>query len=342
MKKIALYILVLVLAVAAWLGWQVFGPTVNAPEGQYLYIKTGADYNQVMSQLQEEKIIKGTRVFEFLADRVHYSEHVKAGRYYIKDGMSIYNLLHMLKGGRQTPVKLVINKLRTKEDLAQKIGLHFECDSLQVIQFLNSNDSLQSFQLDSHTVMTAVIPNTYLLNWNGSFKKLFTRLHSEHKKFWNETRLQKAADKNMRPSQVYSMASIVEEETNKKSDKGLIASVYINRIKQGMKLDADPTVKYAMRNFGLKRILFGHLQYPSVYNTYQQKGLPPGPICTPSIETIDAVLNAPETNYIFFVAKPDFNGYSNFAATYDEHLLYAKQYRDALDELIRNKAAAKQ
>jgi UPF0755 protein len=133
------------------------------------------------------------------------------------------------------------------------------------------------------------------------------------------------------------MASIVEEETNKADDKGRIASVYMNRIKKGMKLEADPTVKYAMRNFGLKRILHGHLAYPSPYNTYQQTGLPPGPICTPSINTIDAVLDAPETNYIFFVAKPDFKGYSNFAATYPEHLVYAKMYQKALDSLIMRK-----
>jgi UPF0755 protein len=341
MKKVALFILLLILAIGVWLGWQVFGPTVNAPKGQYLYIKTGTDYNQVLSQLQQQNIIRGTRVFQLLADGAQYPKQVKAGRYLINDGMSMYNLVRMLKGGRQSPVKLVINKLRTKEDFAQKIGQQFECDSLQVVQFLNSNDSLLSFKLDSHTVMTAVIPNTYLLNWNGSFKKIFTRLYDEHEKFWNDTRLKKAAAKNMRPAEVYSMASIVEEETNKKSDKGLIASVYINRIQRGIKLEADPTVKYAMRNFGLKRILYGHLQYPSVYNTYQQMGLPPGPICTPSIETIDAVLDAPSTNYIFFVAKPDFKGYSNFAATYSEHLVYAKQYQDALDELTLNKTAEK-
>ncbi|WP_462219274.1 endolytic transglycosylase MltG, partial [Ferruginibacter sp.] len=144
---------------------------------------------------------------------------------------------------------------------------------------------------------------------------------------------------NMTPKQVYTMASIVEEETNKEEDKGKIASVYINRIETGMKLEADPTVKFAMKDFGLKRILHKHLEYPSPYNTYRQTGLPPGPICTPSSKTIDAVLNAPQTNYIFFVAKPDFNGYSNFATTYSEHLVFAKAYQNALDSLIKAKAA---
>jgi len=341
MKKIGITIFFALLAVGAFLAWKVFGPTIRTPEGKYFYIRTGSDYKTVTTSLKENNIISDTKLFEILAKRADYPQNVKAGRYEINKGMSLYKLVRRLKSGQQSPVKLVINKLRTKEDLARKIGLQFECDSLEVIQFLSSNDAVQAFQLDSHTVMTTVIPNTYLFQWNGTFKKLFSRLHDEHNKFWNETRLKKAGAKNMSPEQVYTMASIVEEETNKLGDKELIASVYINRIEKGMKLEADPTVKYAMRNFGLKRILFGHLRYPSVYNTYQNSGLPPGPICTPSIETIDAVLDAPETNYIFFVAKPDFKGYSNFAVTYAEHLVYAKQYRDALDELIRQKAAAK-
>ncbi len=141
----------------------------------------------------------------------------------------------------------------------------------------------------------------------------------------------------MTPVQVYTMASIVEEETNMPEDKGLVASVYMNRINKGMRLEADPTVKYAMRDFGLKRILHGHLAYPSDYNTYQHTGLPPGPICTPSTNTIDAVLNAPSTSYLFFVAKPDFRGYSNFASSYPEHLIFAKAYQHALDSLILSK-----
>ena len=147
----------------------------------------------------------------------------------------------------------------------------------------------------------------------------------------------KAKALNLTPEQVYTMASIVEEETNAAEDKGKIASVYMNRMETGMKLQADPTVKFAMKDFDLKRIMQKHLTYPSPFNTYQNPGLPPGPICTPSIKTIDAVLNAPQTNYIYFVAKPDFNGYSNFASSYDEHMVFAKAYQQALDSLIRAK-----
>jgi UPF0755 protein len=317
--------------------WEIFGPTISAPQDKYLYIKTGATYDDVKKQLSDKKILSSTFFFDLLAKQLKYSSNVKSGRYEIRNNINMLSLIRKLKAGNQSPVKLIINKLRTKEDLAEKIGANFECDSTEVIDFITNNDSLKVYNLDTNTVMTAIIPNTYLLQWNGTFKKLFQRLRSEQEKFWTDERKQKAAAENLTPAQVYTMASIVEEETNKEADKGPIASVYLNRIDKGMRLEADPTVKYAMRNFALKRILHGHLTYASDYNTYQYTGLPPGPICTPSIKTIDAVLNAPTTNYIFFVAKPDFSGYSNFANSYAEHLVFAKAYQHALDSLMLSK-----
>ncbi len=337
MKKIIGIIALILIITGAYVAWNLFGATVEAPAEKYFFIKTGASYEDVKKQLLDNKILSGTFFFNKVAKQTHYDQNVKAGRYEIQDGSSVIKLVRMLKSGAQSPVKLVINKLRTKEDLAQKIGYNFECDSAEVIRFLTSNDSLKSYKLDTNTVMTAVIPNTYLFQWNSSFKKLFTRLMDEEEKFWTPERRAKAAAKGLSTQQVYTMASIVEEETNKPEDKLLIASTYINRINKGMKLEADPTVKYAMRAFGLKRILNGHLKYESSYNTYQHTGLPPGPICTPSAKTIDAVLDAPQTNYIFFVAKPDFKGYSNFAETYAQHMIYAKAYQKALDSLILSK-----
>ncbi len=337
MKKILLFLILIIVLLGGYAAWQIFGPTVKAPADKYFYIKTGAVYKDVLQSLKDNKIIGSTFFFDKLSQQADYDKKVRAGRYEIKDGMSVYNLIKMLKAGRQSPVKLVINKFRTKEDLAKKMGDLFECTETEALQFLYSNDSLKKFNLDTNTAMTAVIPNTYLLNWNNSFGKLFTRLKSEEEKFWNSERKAKAAAKNMSPQQVYTMASIVEEETNKLKDKGLIASVYINRIKKGMKLEADPTVKYAMRDFGLKRILHGHLKYPSPYNTYQNTGLPPGPICTPGIETLDAVLDAPETDYIFFVAKPGLDGYSNFASSYEQHLKFAKEYQSWLTDFLKKK-----
>jgi UPF0755 protein len=186
--------------------------------------------------------------------------------------------------------------------------------------------------------MTLVIPNTYTMFWNTKTSRILQRLKTEKENFWEKNnRLKKASDLGFTPEQVYTIASIVEEETNKQDEKGNVASVYINRYEKGMRLGADPTVKFALQDFGLKRIYQKHLQVQSPYNTYRVSGLPPGPICSPSSKTIDAVLNAPETDYLFFVAKSDFSGYHTFSTSYAEHLLHAKEYQKALDELMLHK-----
>ena len=338
MKKIFLPLFFIVLLTAIYIAWNVFGPTVAAPANRYFYIKTGADYAEVKRDLLEQKIISGNFFFDRIARQVKYNQRVRPGRYEIKAG-SLLNLVRMLKSGNQSAVRLVINKLRTKEDLAGKIGKNFEVDSSQVIKFITNNDSLLRYNLDTNTVITIIIPNSYLFWWNSSLKNILDRLADQKQKFWKGARSEKAAALHLTNEQVYTIASIVEEETNKQDDKGKVASTYINRLQKGMKLEADPTVKYAMRNFGLKRILYGHLRYESPYNTYRQPGLPPGPIGTASINTIDAVLNAPKTGYLFFVAKPDLKGYSNFAATYPEHLVFARAYQQALDSFTLNKTA---
>ena len=338
MKKILLISLVCVLLVSLFIGWNVVGPSVSAPEEKYFYIKTGDTYNDVRENLKQKNILSSSFFFNIIARQIKYDKNVKPGRYIIKNRSNLLSLIRMLKSGSQAEVRLVLNKLRTKEEFASKIAENFEADSLEAIRFLLSNDSLAPYHLDTNTVMTIIIPNSYLFWWNGSFNKIFSRLKKQHDYFWEGKRIEKAKALGFTPEQVYTIASIVEEETNKQTDKGKIASVYINRIRKGMKLEADPTVKYAMRDFGLKRILHGHLSYQSPYNTYQQTGLPPGPICTPSINTIDAVLDAPSTDYIFFVAKPDFKGYSNFASNYKEHMQFARAYQKALDSLIISKS----
>lgn len=337
MKKILLFIFFALLIMGAYAAWQVFGPTITPAKDGYLYIKTGTTYPALKNQLNEEGIINSEFFFDKIAAQAHLKEQVKPGRYKIKNGSSLINFVKMLKRGTQDPVNLVITKLRTKENLARLIGNKFEADSAAIIKFLLNKDSLAPFNVDTNTVMTLVMPNSYQIYWTQTLPEILERLQNEADKFWTAERKTKAAGLNLSKEQVYTMASIIEEETNKTTDKSLIASVYLNRMAKGMRLEADPTVKYAMRDFALTRILHGHLKYPSPYNTYQNTGLPPGPICTATAETIDAVLAAPKTNYLFFVAKPDFKGYSNFAATYPEHLKFAKAYQLALDSLIIRK-----
>ncbi len=332
-KKIIYGIVLIALLIGGYAAWQIFGPTVSAPEKKYFYIKTGTTYSDVRQSLIDEKIIRNTTFFDLVSKQLKYPRLVKAGRYQVKNGSSIYSLLRMLRSGNQTPVNLVINKLRLPEDLAQKIAGNFECDSASVMEVLNDAETLKKYNVNSNTLMTIVVPNTYSLMWNTAPKKIIDKLYTEKEKFWNTERLAKAKAINLTPTQVYSLASIVEEETNKEADKGFIASTYLNRIKTGMRLQADPTVKFAMKNFGLKRILLKHLAYESPFNTYLNAGVPPGPICTPSTKTIDAVLNAPQTNYIYFVAKPDWSGLSNFTNTYTQHMVNAKKYQHFLDSV---------
>jgi UPF0755 protein len=340
-KKIIGYTFITILIILCFFAWRVFGSNTNFEEDKKAaFIKTGSSFPEVVNELDKNGIVTSTGMFGLLSKILDYTQNVKPGKYVFKKGISLYTIIRTLKSAKQTPLNLVINKLRTKEDLAVKIAANFECDSFSIIHFLNSNDSLAAFNLDTNTVMTAVVPNTYSLLWNTSFPKIFRRLYSEQQKFWSEERKKKAAAAGLSPQQVYTLASIVEEETNKQEDKGKIASVYINRINKGMRLGADPTVKFALKDFGLKRIYEKHLKVQSPYNTYLNSGLPPGPICTPSAKTIDAVLDAPATSYLYFVAKPDLNGYSNFASTYEEHLRYAKAYQQALDTLMMKKTGA--
>ena len=335
MKKLFLG-LIIVLLLAAEAAYLIFGPGTSFPGPKYdLYIHTGTTYEALMNGIRQKGAIKHPAVFDWLARRSGYPAKIKAGKYEIRPDMSLFRLLKMLRSGRQSPVNLVITKLRTKEDLAGLIGKKLECDSATFLSYLNNEDTLLHYGLDSNTVMTAILPNTYTYFWNTNPSRIFRKMEAANRAYWTDARKQQAEAHKLNPVTAYILASIVEEETTKKEDKPQIASVYLNRLATGMKLAADPTVKFALRNFELKRVYTKYLNIESPYNTYRNSGLPPGPICTPSMESLDAVLHAPDTKYLYFVAKPDFSGYSNFAETYQEHLQNARLYQRSLDEQMR-------
>ncbi|MES2883061.1 MAG: endolytic transglycosylase MltG, partial [Bacteroidota bacterium] len=260
----------------------------------------------------------------------------KPGKYEIEKGTSILSLLRRLRNGKQTPVNLVITKLRTKEDFAKLTGNKFEFDSTDMITFLANADSLKEFDVDTANAMSIVLPDTYTYFWNTTPQTVLQKLFNASKKFWTEERIKKAASQNLSPTQAHTLASIIEEETTNHAEKDTIASVYLNRLKIGMPLQADPTLKFAVRNFALKRIAGDILNVQSPYNTYRVKGLPPGPISTPSKITIDKVLNAATTNFLYFVAKPRLGGHL-FSATYEEHLSKRDDYL-AADKKRRDSA----
>lgn len=342
LKKFVLGIFVLVVLAAAFIGWRFFLPNTDFPEKQrYLYIRTHhAVYAEVLQTIKDSQFLRNPGSFDFLARRMDLPEKLKPGRYEIRKDMSISAIVRMLRNGRQSPVNLVITKLRTKEDLAALVGRKFECDSASVMDYLNNTDTVAAHGFDTNTVMATLYPNTYTYFWNSTPSIIFKKLFAEYKKVWTPEREQKAEKLGLPPTGVYTLASIVEEETNAQEEKGAIASVYFNRYKKGMRLQADPTVKFALRDFSLRRIYEKHLTVQSPYNTYRVTGLPPGPICTPSMATLDAVLNMPSTNYYYFVAKSDFSGRHTFSENYQEHLKNAKAFQKALDSVQALKKAA--
>ncbi len=328
-KKIILGILALILLIAGVVAYKLFGPAVSVKNENYLYIRSGSTAEDVKAELIAKDFIEGSTWFD-LATRLVKYEKVKPGRYKLAKGMSLVNLARLLNNGQQTPVSFVITKIRTKEVLADRIGSSFECDSVQMIAFLNNNDSLIKYGLDTNTVMAAAMPLTYEIKWNTTPGKIIQQFHSAYKNFWNEERKQKAQKLGLTEVGVSTLASIIDEETNAAVDRPNIASVYLNRIRLGMPLQADPTLKFALKSFGIKRILNDHKAVVSPYNTYSNKGLPPGPICTPQLGTIDAVLDAPETNYLYFVANSDFSNTHIFTSNYDDHMKYARLYQKEL------------
>jgi len=341
MKKIIRIGFILLIILAGIGAWIFLGSATGFSSAkEYLYIPTdAANKEAVLDSLKKNKIITNISAFNFLANRLDYWKNIKPGRYEIKKGSSLLDIIRMMRNGRQSPVNLVITKLRTKEDFARFAGARFEFDSAQMISFLNNADSLKRFGADTVTALWPVLPDTYTFLWSTSPSGVYEKLHKESKKFWNNQRKAKAQAINLSPMEVYTLASIIEEETTNHNEKDTIASVYLNRLQKGMHLQADPTLKFAVRNFGLKRIAGEILKAVSPFNTYRNKGLPPGPICTPSRITIDAVLNPAKTSYLFFVANRKLNGHL-FSTTFEEHVKKANAYREE-DKLRRERDSVK-
>lgn len=340
MKRIIGWFLLVVVVCGAIIAWLLFGATTSFEEKSRYFIIREEQTNKeaVLAILKEEKIISGTTGLNLMGSLTTVWPKLKAGKYEVKKGQSAFDIARILRNGKQAEIRLVINKIRTKAELAKLIGKQFSTDSSAVMHFLSSNDSLKQIQTDTTLLFTQIIPDTYIFYWNTPLIKIMRKLKKNSDLFWQKNnRLTKAKLKGLSVTDAYTLASIVEEETNFDGDKYKIASVYLNRLEKEMPLQACPTIKYAMQDFTITRIYEKYLSNPSPYNTYRRKGLPPGPICTPSPKTIDIILNAPVTDYLFFVAKSDFSGYHHFSSSYEEHDKYAKEYQRQLDIYMANK-----
>ena len=302
------------------------------------------DRKTIEKLLAKDSITNGGTIFNTVAGVTNFWDKVKPGRYEIKHGASAYEIIKALKNGLQKPVKLTIIKVRTPGELAKLVGKNFSIDSGSFHKNFLNTTSLKSFGVDSATFLSSIIPNTFEIYFDANGKTILKKIFDDSKAFWTAERKDKAQKLGFNTHQIITLASIVEEESTNNDEKGNIASVYINRVRKNMKLQADPTVKFAMKNFAARQITYDMLKYPSPYNTYYTKGLMPGPICTPSTKTIDAVLDSPETPYLFFVANSDFSNKHIFTTNDKEHEIYANLWRKALaqqQQIKRDKEAAK-
>ncbi len=313
---------------------KAYAPAISFNKNEpYFYVATGSSYDNLLAALQQNHVVHSIENFDWVARQMQLQNHLHPGKYRLESGMSNHALAAVLRSGKQEPVKLVMKKFRLKEDVVRFVSHKLEADSLTLITALNDSVHLRKFQMKPDEAIALFIPNTYEFLWNTSAKQFLEKMKREYDHFWNTERKGAAATLGLTPTQVITLASIIEEETNYTPEKSRMAGLYLNRLRMGMNLQADPTVKFAMKNFALKRILTVHLNYDSPYNTYRNKGLPPGPICTPSIATIEAVLHAERNDYIYFCAAPDKPGTSVFARTLREHQINAKRYQHWLDSI---------
>jgi UPF0755 protein len=305
----------------------------NVKTETVLFIPENATYQQVTDSLAKSNSLVSSKAFHWVSKKKEYKSNIKTGRYLLKKGMNTNQIVNMLKGGLQTPLNVTFNNVRTPEELAGKVSKYIIADSVSILNLFSDSTLISKNGFTSETFRTMFLPNTYEFYWTTTAEEFAGRMKTEYDKFWNQDRRNKAETLRFSLPEVTTLASIVQAETVKKEEQPRIAGLYLNRLKKGQPLQADPTVKYAVGDFTLKRILNVHLQVESPYNTYKYAGLPPGPINFPETTSIDAVLNYEKHNYLYMCAKEDFSGYHNFAVTFDEHTRNAARYRRELDKL---------
>lgn len=324
-----------VLALALWFGWQplkaiYFSGVPEELADPFVCIPTGANFEQVVSILKKGGIVKDEAGFRWLAGQMNYKkDKMRAGRFQIKPGWNNRELIQHLRNGEQAPVRVILNNERLPEEIAGLVARFIEADSASLIAAFRNPLLLSELGFTPETLVTGFIPNTYEMYWNTDAANFLKRMKKEHAAFWDKNnRRAKAKALGLTETEAYILASIVERETNYNPEKATIAGVYLNRLKIGMKLQADPTSVFATRDFATRRVTEYHTLFDSPYNTYMYKGLPPGPISMAAIPTIDAVLNPEQHKYLYFCAKPDETGTHAFAETFAAHKVNAERFQN--------------
>lgn len=336
--KIIAIVAVVLVVVAGIVGYIAYSSTmlpniyINNDKAKFLYVYPTDNFDDVVARLDATENVKDIKSFRKIAEYQEYPSNIVPGRYELVNQMSNIRLVNNLKKGYQSPMNLTFNNIRTKEQLCKRFDEALMMSYDEIYSLLNSDDAMSKYNLNSKTSVALFIPNTYQVYWTISAQELLDKMKKEYDKFWNEERVKKCADVNLSQVEVSTLAAIVEEETKNTKEQPMVAGLYLNRLRKGMLLQADPTVKFAVGDFSIKRIRAGHLEVDSPYNTYKYEGLPPGPIRIPSMNVIDAVLNYDHHEYIYMCASEKFDGTHNFAKTYDDHQDNAKKYHKALNK----------
>lgn len=325
----AAIVCLIVLAVAG--GMCMLMPMSTCEKSVYVCLDGDDNIDSLYAKLDDKCHSYSMTAFHMLARHLNLNERMRTGRYELSTSDNAISMVRRLRNHQQAPVNLVIPSVRTVDRLAEELSKHLMIPSDTIYSLLTDNERLKAYDVDTATVMSIFIPNTYEVFWDMSSEKLMERMKHESNKFWNESRREKAKSLGLTPLEVMTLASIVDEETANNGEKPMIAGMYLNRLAIGMPLQADPTIKYALKNFALKRIYQNMLTIDSPYNTYRNIGLPPSPIRIPSVAGIDAVLNRVSHDYLYMCAKEDFSGTHNFARNYQEHLKNAARYTAALN-----------
>jgi len=324
-------IVICLLALAGLVVYYLTGSFSQSDQCEYVYIDDNDNLDSVSMKLAPIANEQALLSFKVISRHSSYDKNIRTGKYAIQPGEGIISVLRKLKNGHQEPVRLTIPESKTTDRLAGALSKKLMMDSLSLAILLKDSSFCAKQGYDTATIISMFVPDTYEVYWNTTIENLITRLKKEHDKFWSQSRQEKATAIGLSPKEVCTLASIIDEETSNNSEKPMIARMYMNRLEKGMPLQADPTVKFALKDFALKRIYHNMLNTDSPYNTYRYEGLPPGPIKVASVAGIDAVLNAPAHNYLYMCAKEDFSGTHNFASSYTEHLKNAARYTKALN-----------
>ncbi|MFY0599557.1 MAG: endolytic transglycosylase MltG [Cyclobacteriaceae bacterium] len=301
-------------------------------EDRYVAIKKETSFDELQNLLYDQRIVNDLVSFSFLAKVKGLDERVRGGMYLFKKNMSNNDAINMLRAGLQSPVKMTFNSARKIEDLAAKLTINLEIDSASMAPYLSSDSIARAYGFDSLNFISMFLPNTYEVYWTSQPKDILDRMKAEYDRFWNDERKSKADSLGLTPLEVTTLASIVDSETNLMKEAPTIAGVYLNRIKRGYPLQADPTLVFAIGDFTIQRVLDVHKRIDSPYNTYKYRGLPPGPIMMPSLKVVEAVLNAENHRFLYFCVNEDLSGYHVFASTLVEHNKNAKKLHRALNQ----------